>query len=542
MKKEIFISASLNEARIAITENGELAELFIETPDQERMVGSVFMGRVQKIAQGMNAAFIDIGLKQDAFLHFSDVDSTLEESFVTDEEDEDENPTPVNNAPLSEAAAIALRIKKPPSDTNGKALPTFTTKRSGVISINLQPQQTVIVQVVREAYSTKGVRVSTKVALPGRYVVLLPFENVIGVSRKIASVKERKRLRALAKSILPPGAGCIIRTASDGKSEEDLRRDWDNLLDQWNEIELNVRNATKPPALLYRDKNITGSVIRDLFTSDVLRVVVDSKKLYNEIVSYLKWASPELSEKVFFYEGKKAIFEYFNIEKTIASTYARKVNMNGGGSIVLDQTEALFVIDVNSGRSTNEQEQEKIALRTNLDAVRVVAQQLRLRDVGGIIVVDFIDMQQEENRKRVWNEMRRELSKDRAKTVCYPITQLGLMQLTRQRIRQNITERLSDACPTCSGVGRVQSPSLILATIERWLRNFRVTTREFGVQIVVHPTVAEYLLEGAVSRLSRLMMKYFVRIRLQQSEHCPPDKFHVYSLRHQKELTQEFMN
>ena len=276
-----------------------------------------------------------------------------------------------------------------------------------------------------------------------------------------------------------------------------MRRDWDNLLEQWNEIELNVRNATKPPALLYRDKNITGSVIRDLFTSDVLRVVVDSKKLYNEIVSYLKWASPELSEKVFFYEGKKAIFEYFNIEKTIASTYARKVNMNGGGSIVLDQTEALFVIDVNSGRSTNEQEQEKIALRTNLDAVKVVAQQLRLRDVGGIIVVDFIDMQQEDNRKRVWNEMRRELSKDRAKTVCYPITQLGLMQLTRQRIRQNITERLSDACPTCSGVGRVQSPSLILATIERWLRNFRVSTREFGVQIVVHPTVAEYLLEGS---------------------------------------------
>ncbi len=541
MKKEIFISTSLNEARIAITENGELAELFIETPDQERMVGSVFMGKVQKIAQGMNAAFVDIGLKQDAFLHFSDVDSTLEESFVTDEDDDDDTVASQSDEPVSEAAAIALRLRKP-DDTHGKTLPTFATKRSGTISINLQPQQTVIVQVVREAYSTKGVRVATKVALPGRYVVLLPFDNLIGVSRKISSIKERKRLRALAKSILPPGAGCIIRTASDGKSEEDLRRDWDYLLEQWNEIESNVKKASKPPALLFRDKNITGSVIRDLFTSDVMRVVVDSKKLFNEIVTYLQWSSPELSDKVFLYEGKKAIFEYFNIEKTIASTYARKVLVPGGGSIVLDQTEALFVVDVNSGRSTSEQEQEKVVTRTNLDAVRVIAQQLRLRDVGGIIVVDFIDMQLEENRKRVWNEMRRELSKDRAKTVCYPITQLGLMQLTRQRIRQNITERLSDECPTCNGVGRVQSPSLIVASIERWLRNFRAASREFGVQIIVHPTVAEYLLEGSVSRLSRLMIKHFVRIRLQQSEHCPPDKFHVYSLRHQKELTQDFVS
>ncbi|MBI3260079.1 MAG: Rne/Rng family ribonuclease [Ignavibacteriae bacterium] len=540
MKKEIIINAALNEVRIAITEGGELAELFIEIPDKERLVGNIYMGRVGKIIQGMNAAFVDIGIAQDGFLHFSDVDSSLEDSFITEEEDDEDEDEIASET--SESASVALRKKPSKSKKKpaGKPLPTFSTKRSGVVSIGLQPKQNIIVQVVREAYSSKGVRVSTRVSMPGRYVVLMPFESAIGVSRKIQSVRERKRLRNLAKSILPEGFGCIIRTAAQDKSEAELRRDWEYLLDIWKEVEINVKKSHNHPALLYQDKNLTGSVIRDLFTNDVERVAVDSKKLYREIINYLNWASPELVEKVEYYSGRKPIFDAFRLEKIIADTYSRKIGLPSGGSIVLDQTEAMFVVDVNSGRASSDHEQERNSLKTNMEAVHTIAQQLRLRDAAGIVLIDFIDMNLEENRKKIFNEMRHETMRDRAKTTIYPLTQLGLMQMTRQRIRQNITERLSDNCPTCHGVGRVQSRSVILSGIERWLDTFRNNSHEFSIILFVHPTMAEYLLEGSISRLSRLMIKHFLKIKLQQSHELRPNEFKFYSQKQQRDITQDF--
>ncbi|MBS1537694.1 MAG: Rne/Rng family ribonuclease [Bacteroidetes bacterium] len=539
MKKEIIISAALNEVRIAITESGELAELFIEIPDKERLVGNIYMGRVGKVIQGMNAAFVDIGISQDGFLHFSDVDTSIEDSFITEEEDdeEDESLTETSDSSSGVARKKPSKAKKKPAS---KPLPTFSTKRSGVVSIGLQPKQNIIVQIVREAYSSKGVRVSTRVSLPGRYVVLMPFESAIGVSRKIQSVRERKRLRQLARSILPEGFGCIIRTASQDKSESELRRDWEYLLDVWKEVEKNIKKSHNNPSLVYQDKNLTGSVIRDLFTTDVERVSVDSKKLYQEIINYLNWASPELVDKVELYLGRKPIFDAFRLEKIIADTYSRKIGLPSGGSIVLDQTEAMFVVDVNSGRASSDHEQERNSLKTNMEAVRTIAQQLRLRDAAGIVLIDFIDMNQEENRKKIFNEMRHELMRDRAKTTVYPLTQLGLMQITRQRIRQNITERLSDNCPTCHGVGRVKSRSVILNGIERWLDNFRIESHEFSIILFVHPSMAEYLLEGSISRLSRLMIKHFVKIKLQQTDILSPDEFQFYSQKQQRDITQDF--
>ncbi|MBK9248823.1 MAG: Rne/Rng family ribonuclease [Ignavibacteria bacterium] len=545
MKKEIIINAALNEVRIAITENGDLAELFIEIPDKERLVGNIYMGRVGKVIQGMNAAFIDIGIGQDGFLHFSDVDSSLEDSFITEEEDDDEDDDepflpPIPDAKLTDSAAMALRKSPAKTKKSAKPLPTFSTKRSGVVSIGLQPKQNIIVQVVREAYSSKGVRVSTKVSMAGRYVVLMPFESAIGVSRKIQSIKERKRLRRLAKSILPEGFGCIIRTAAEEKSETELRRDWEHLLDIWKEVEANVKKSNNHPALLYQDKNLTGSVIRDLFTNDVVRVAVDSKKLYNEVTNYLNWASPDLDSKVEMYKGKKPIFDAYRLEKAISDTYARKINLPSGGSIVLDQTEAMFVVDVNSGRASSDHEQERNSLKTNLEAAYAIAQQLRLRDAAGIILIDFIDMAFEENRKKVFNEMRREMNRDRAKSTVYPLTALNLMQMTRQRVRQNITERLSDNCPTCAGTGRVQSRSVVLNAIERWLHSFRMGSREFSLLLLVHPTMAEFLLEGSISRISRLMIKHFIKVKLQQSDVLRPNEFKFYSTRQQRDITQDF--
>lgn len=528
MSKEIIINATLNEVQAAITENGELLELFTEAPGMERLVGSVYIGTVQRIMQGMNAAFVNIGLPQDAFLHFSDIDSSLEDSFITEEEDEED-----------EVVAKEPKKKKKNS-AEKKRMPIFRTKRSGTISINLQPKQPVIVQIVREAYSTKGVRVTTKVSLPGRYVVLMPFESAIGVSRKIQSSSERRRLRALVKSMLPSGLGCIIRTAAEGKTDADLRRDWDNLLEQWKEIEQNVATA-RPPALLYKDKNLAGSVIRDLFTQDVVRVAVDSKKFYNEITGYLRWMSPELADKVELYTGKRSIFHHFQIDRAMANAFARKVMLPGGGSIVIDQTEALCVVDVNSGRALTEREQEKNAVIANLEAVKAVCQQLRLRDIGGIIIIDFIDMAEDGNRKKVYDEMRRELNRDRAKTIIYPITQLGLMQMTRQRVRQNIAERISDTCPACNGVGRVPSLALVIGSLDRWLRNFKALNYDFSIMLMVSPSLAEYLYEGSFSRISRLMLRHFIRIKVQQNTALRPNEFRFISLRQHKDITQEYL-
>lgn len=525
MKKEIYISAEFEETRVAMTENGTLAEYFIDMPDKERLVGSIFLGRVQKIVQGMNAAFIDIGLDQDAFLHFSDVDSSMEDSFTEDEDDEDD---------LSEQATEALRVSTSRKPKRSK--PVFQTKRSGDVVINLQPKQMVLVQVVREAYSSKGVRVTTRISLPGRYVVFLPFENVIGVSKKIDSFKERKRLRQLAKQVLPQGSGCIIRTASQHHTDVELKKDWDTLLEAWKEIEIKVKENSRP-LLVYKDVRIANSIIRDLFTSDVHRAVVNNKKLFREIEKYLDENAPTLSNRLQLYSSRRPMFEALGFQRDIDNVFAKRVQLPGGGYIIFDHTEAMLVIDVNSGRATFDSDQDNNAVKVNLEAAREIARQLRLRDVGGMIVVDFIDMADERNRTKLFNEMKREMSKDRAKSVVYPVTQLGLIQITRQRIRQNMAEWVSETCPTCEGTGRVNTKGLLFNQIDRWLFSFRSQSREFRLVLRVHPTVASYLSTGPLSKLTKLMIRYFVKINLQPDPNINVDEFSFYSVRLQRDVT-----
>jgi len=555
MKKEIIINSSTNEVRIAITEEGKLAEFFIELPEKERSIGNVYLGKVSKIIQGINAAFIDIGANQDAFLHFSDVDESLENMATDEDEDEEDaddddddldifddlNFTEPVKSTQQEIEESALRkTKSAPPKSNQDSGTTFRTKKMGNVQINLEEKQFILVQIVREAYGQKGVRVTTKIAIPGRYTVLLPFDGLIGISKKIASVKERKRLRYLAKTTLPKGFGCIIRTAAHGITEADLLKDWENLLAKWQEIEQKVKKSDSP-CMVYQDMELAASVIRDLFTKDVERVVCDSKKLYKEIVNYLKWASPALVEKVEHYDGKLSIFDAFGIEKELESTYKRKIQLPTGGSIVIDQTEAMLVIDVNSGKSISEKHQEQNALNTNFEALKEIARQIRIRDNAGIILIDFIDINNDSLRKKIYLAMKKELSRDRAKTVVYPLTQLSIMQITRQRINQNITEKISENCPMCNGRGRIQSKSVLINSIERWLRNFRSHCKEFRLILHVHPHVASYLTEGTISRLSKLMLKYFVKIKVQQSEHVSIDGFKFESVRRNKDITQEYM-
>ena len=549
MKKEIIINSALNEMRIAITENGSLAELFVESPENERSVGNIYYGRVSKVIQGINAAFISIGSHQDAFLHFSDVDETLENFYTDEDDEEDEAPEAAKEEQNAEAknpegdnkpSEIALRKSKPQNGVSAnKKKPFFKTKRAGNIGINLEQNQNVVVQIVREAYSTKGVRVTTRISLPGRYVVLLPFDNVIGISKKINIPAERRRLRSLARTYLPKGIGCIIRTASAGKTEEELIKDYDILLKKWQDIEKKIKRANRP-GLVHQDVELATSVIRDLFTADVERVAVDTKKLYKEITGYLRVAAPKLVTRVEYFNGDNHIFEHFGIEQELEQTNKRKVFLKSGGSIVIDRTEAMFVIDINSGRSVAEI-QEQNALNTNLEAVKEIARQIRLRDMSGMVLIDFIDVQGELNRKRLYTEMRRELQRDRAKTVVYPLTQLCIMQITRQRINQYVTEKITETCPTCDGRGRIASKAVLVDLIERWLRSFRSKSKEFRLTLIVHPLIAAYLTEGTLSKASRLMIKYFVKLKVQQSEHLQIDEFKMISQKTDKDITQEYL-
>ncbi|MDB5033638.1 MAG: ribonuclease [Chlorobi bacterium] len=429
-------------------------------------------------------------------------------------------------------------VKGPTVDAK---LPTFQTKRSGEVTIALEKGQDVIVQVTRESYASKGVRVTTKVSLPGRFLVLLPLDPSIGISRKVQLMKERRRLRRIAKSILPEGYGCIIRTVAQDKDEEVIKQDLTMLIDNWREVEQKIKQ-TNGPSLLYKDQSIANTVMRDLFTPDTNRVVIDNKALYKEIRDYVAWAAPQLVEKVEFYSGAKPIFDQFGIERELHKISERRTYIPSGGYIILDQTEAMMVIDVNSGRYAGKKDQELNSLRTNLESAREIARQIRLRDIGGLIVVDFIDLYDEKNRKKVYDELKREMKKDRAKSVVLPMTQFGLVQMTRQRIRQQVVQTISEPCPVCAGSGLVQSKSTVIRNIERWLARFKEGSREFRLTLTANPTIIDYLTEGSPSRLTKLMLKYFVRVKVVLDESLPVDEFHFFSLRQQADITDKFIN
>ena len=531
MVRRILINATSNHLRIAITEDGKLAELFTESPDSEHQVGNIYLGRVTKVAQGMNAAFVDIGLEQDAFLHFSDVDSTMEDD-ATDDGDDDRPTTETVST-----ADVALRTSK--VDTK-KRLPTFSTKRSGEITINLQTKQMVVVQVTREAYHQKGVRITTKVGLTGRNVVLLPFEETIGISRKIAAPRERKRLRQIATSLLEPGMGCIIRTAAQGLTDEDVRRDFTSLLEDWREIEKDVRTASGP-MLLHREASISQSVIRDVLKDDISQVIIDDRKVFRDVKAYVQRSAPHLLDRLEFYGDTRPMLDVYGIERDVLLSHARRVPLPSGGSLIIDHTEAMVVVDVNSGRASNERTQEGIAVKTNFEAVREVARQLRLRDIGGMVLVDFIDMQQEENRRRLMSEMKREVARDRAKTVVYPLTQLGILQITRQRIRQSLAERSSEECPFCLGTGRVISPESVVSDIDRWLRRFRAGSWSLGVTVASHPYIIHYIQRNKATTLNRWLRSYFLRVHLREDDAIEAGDFRCFSGTSNTEITSKFL-
>ena len=550
MKKEIVINSTANEIRIAITEESKLAELFVETPEKERLVGDIYVGKVAKVMPGIQAAFINVGLPQDAFLHFSDIGASLgqynamlgDDSEVDTEADDDEDEhgqtTPPSIPPPTDGATAVAAVEAPParpSDRNDHR-PRYDRQRRHV---NLNRGQDIIVQVTKEPVGKKGVRVTTEVSLPGRFLVLLPFDGKVGISKKISSFKEKRRLRKLVRSILPPSFGVIVRTNAENQDEKVFLQDLESLLTTWREIEKTVKEENSP-ALLYKDMATTSSVIRDLFSEDVQRVVIDNKKLFKEIKTYVKLVSPQMVEKIEYYGKREPIFDVYGVEKEIATTLARKVWLKSGGYIILDHTEAMTVIDVNSGRYAAKQDQELNSLKTDLEAAREICRQLRLRDLGGIIVIDFIDIAEEKNKKKVYDELKKEFRKDRAKVTVLPMTEFCLVQITRQRIRQSIIHSFTEPCPVCGGSGLIQSKTTIVSQIERWIRRFKSESKEFRLILRVHPSIAQHLMDGTISRLTKIKLRFFVQIKLEEDKALAIDEFRFISRRQDKDITAEF--
>lgn len=548
MKKEIIINATANEIRIAITEDSRLAELYVETPERERMVGDIYIGKVAKVMPGIKAAFINIGLKQDAFLHFSDIGDTLSEysSLISDEDsdvdtdddgpDDDEGDS--QRSSQSSSTAVATSPDTPVSQQQSRR-GNRDNGRPPIRTPDLTKGQEIIVQITKEPVGKKGVRVTSEVSLPGRFLVLLPFDGKIGISKKLSNFREKRRLRRIIRPILPPGFGVIVRTVAQDRDEEALRQDLESLLETWREIEKKVKSET-PPALLYKDMATTSSVIRDLFTDAVDRVVIDSKKLYKEIHSYVELVSPQLIDKIEMYKERGPIFDVYGIEKEIATALSRKVWLKSGGYLIIEQTEAMVVIDVNSGRYAAKREQELNSLRTDLEAAREICRQLRLRDLGGIIVVDFIDLDDERNSRKVFDELRKEFRRDRAKVSVLPLTEIGLGQITRQRIRQSVLHSFSEPCTVCGGGGLVPSKPAVVNEIERWIRRFKHESKELRLVLTVHPNIASFLQEGTFNRLRKMMLKYFLHIKVVEDPKVSLAEFRLYSPKQDKDITSQF--
>jgi len=505
MQKEIIINSSATQNRVAITEEGTLVDFFVDNPEKRRMVGNIYLGKVARVLPGIRAAFVDIGFKHDAFLHFSDIGDSLREfqAVLTEEDSE----ISVEDDELNENSK---------EDDNNKK-----------VSIpKLHKGQDIIVQIIKEPVTNKGVRISSAISIPGRFCVLLPFDNKIGISKKISDFKERRRLKTLAKSIIPENCGLIIRTAAKEQDEESLESDLKYLVNTWNKIQTTVKNS-KPPALLYKDLTTTTSVIRDLFTSNVSKVFIDSKNLYKEIRDYIQLIQPVLMDKVEYYKSRMPIFETFKIEEQIKTLMGRKVPIPNGGHIVIDHTEAMTVIDVNSGRYAAKKEQELNSLKTDLEASREIVRQLRLRDIGGLIVIDFIDLEDEKNRKKIYDELRKEFKKDRAKIALLPMTDFGIVQITRQRVRQNIVQSINEVCPYCSGTGLMTKRSSIIHDIDEWLKRYKSEGKYRNLILSVHPSLSNDLRIGLFSTLNKLQFKYILRIKLEDNDNINPQEFEI---------------
>jgi ribonuclease G len=492
MKREILIAATPHETRVAILEDDVLVELMVDRPDAERIVGDIYLGQVQAVLPGIQAAFVDIGMDKAAFLHVSDVQRT------GDGEDEEE-------AEEDE--------KKNRDDTPIQDL--------------IQKGERILVQASKEPIGTKGPRVTAHVSLPGRFLVYTPGSKHIGVSRKIDDKEERARLRAIARDVVPENAaGVIIRTVGEELTREIFEREFNTLHQTWQKIQKKAKSA-RPPSLIHREAKLTSGIIRDVFTAKVDALIIDRREVYNEVKQYLEGVDPSLMSRVHLYAEPVPLFDKYGIEDAIREAFQRRADLPSGGYIIIEPTEALVSIDVNTGRYTGKKDPEKTIFKTNMDAAKEIARQLRLRDIGGIIVCDFIDMETRANQDKVLQELRTHLARDRARTKAFQVSELGLIQMTRQRVRPSLFQSLTEPCAHCGGSGRVFRAETVVRRVERAVRRIAVNRAEKDVTIRVHPNVALYILEEESDFLRRLEKALRLDVDLRDDPLMKQDEFRL---------------
>jgi ribonuclease G len=507
VKKVILINSTEYEKRLAILEDDKLVELQVERPDTERMVGDIYKGKIKTVLPGMQAAFVDIGMERAAYLHSSDIGKSSGRRYDSDE-DEEEAPVEI--------------VRK--------------TRRAGIETV-LKRNQEVLVQIIKEPISTKGPRVSSEISIPGRYLVIVPDDDHVHVSKRITEWAEKKRLRKLVAPLRPEGFGLIIRTEAEGKNESDFRADIKRLLKLW--ARLKRKADTLPaPSLIHKESEMTVSMIRDVFTDDVERVIVNDRSDYKMIVSYARQVAPQLKNRVQLYKGKAPLFDSHGLEPEIEKMLARKVWIKKGAYIIIDQTEAMVTIDVNTGRFVGNRDQEQTIFETNLVAAREIARQIRLRDIGGLIVCDFIDMYNRENRRRLYEEFKNAFRHDRAKRAINPVTEFGLIEMTRERVRPSHMQMLSEPCPHCAGLGRIVSKENMATRIERWFVRASAAHKYDRFHLVVNPNLAGVLSDNGTNRIDTVMKACKFKINLVRDTTLSPEVFKVYNAADNTELTE----
>jgi len=485
--KELIIDSTPAGSTIALLQDKQLVELHKEQISNNYTVGDIYLGRVKKIMPGLNAAFIDVGYEKDAFLHYLDLGPQVQSLLKLTKQ--------VRGGSYQSKLLDALKLE---ADIN----------KSGKISEVLTKNQLIPVQIAKEPISTKGPRLSADLSIAGRYVVLVPFSDVISISKKIKSNTERTRLRKIVEGIKPANFGVIIRTVSEGKGVTEMQKDLLDLISKWESFMLRLP-ATEPAKKILGEIDRTSTLLRDILNADFQHIHVNEPSIFEEIKSYVHDISPDLENIVRLHKHRDPIFEHYGVEKQIKSAFGKTVNLAGGAYLVIEHTEALHVIDVNSGnRTANKENQEDNAFQVNKEAAREIARQLRLRDMGGIVVVDFIDMHKPTNRKELFDYLRDEMAHDRAKHTILPPSKFGLVQITRQRVRPEMNIVTNEVCPTCKGTGTIRSSILLIDDIENNFNYILVEQNEKSITLCVHPYIEAYIKQGLISRQMKWYFKY----------------------------------
>ncbi|WP_443937017.1 Rne/Rng family ribonuclease [Pedobacter sp. MW01-1-1] len=508
MVKELIINSTPAGVTIALVEDKQLVELHKEQINNNYAVGDIYLGRIKKIMPGLNAAFVDVGYEKDAFLHYFDL------------------------GPQVQSLIKLTKIKRNGSVT-GTLLDNLKLEadinKAGKISDVLSKNMLLPVQIAKEPISTKGPRLSSDLSIAGRYVVLVPFSNTISISKKIKSNTERNRLKKIIESIKPQNFGVIIRTVSEGRGVSEMQKDLFDLIAKWENFTKKIP-STEPSKRVWGEMDRSSTLIRDILNPDFTNVYVSTPDLFDDIRSYVHDISPEMEKIVKLYKQKEPIFDHFGIEKQIKNAFGKTVNLPGGAYLVVEHTEALHVIDVNSGnRTASKENQEDNALQVNKEAAKEIARQLRLRDMGGIVVIDFIDMHKPTNRKLLFDYLRELMLLDRAKHTILPPSKFGLVQITRQRVRPEMNIVTVEKCPACDGTGEIKASIVLMDDIENNLNYILTEQNEKGVTLSVHPYIEAFIKKGIFSLQLRWFFKYGQWIKVKSDSAYYLTEFHFIS-------------